>query len=300
MDVKQTSKILVNSMPKSGTFLLCKAVELVGFHSSAKRNLLKKIFSELGFGLPLSLNRGAVYKHFLRRIYGYFNEDKTTMIQIGATSPVSVPLKLAADWFKRVPQGSYIAGHLPWSADLDKILSGLGYKHILIIRDPRDVLVSFVNYVIKPEHLLSNDFRGLSKDEQFEFAIKGGYAKKRGTQLLGIGEAFNSIINWKQSANCLVVRFESLIGEKGGGSKKEQFETMKKICDYLEVSSDEKFISNLCESVFDPYSPTFRKGQIGAWKKELTSDWIKTFNRTHADLLEELEYDSEGGEIFSA
>ena len=298
MEAKQTFKILVNSMPKSGTFLLCKAIDLIGFNNIARRNLLQKIFSKLGVGLPSGFGHATVAKHWLRRIYGYFSyECKTSMIPIGVVSPVNVPAKLMAHWLKTIPIGHYIPGHIPWSLELDKILCQLGYRHILIIRDPRDVLVSFLHYVIKPEHGLSKDFKRLSKDEQLEFAITGGYAEIRCTQVLGIGQAFRSIMNWKQSANCLIVRFESLIGEKGGGLKKKQYETIKKICDYLEVSSDEKFISNLCESVFDSYSPTFRKGQIGAWKKELTSDWIKTFNRTHADLLEELQYDLEGDEI---
>jgi len=297
MEAKQTFRILVNSMPKSGTFLLCRAVDLLGFCDIADSNLFKRILTRLGFGLPSSLNHETADRHLVRRIYGYFNEDKTSMIQIGATSPVPVPLKLVANWFKKVPAGNYIAGHIPWSEDLDKILSGLGYKHILIIRDPRDVLVSFLHYVIKPEHELSKDFKELSRDEQLEFAIRGGYAKTRGTQVLGIGQAFRSIINWKQSGNCLFVRFEDLVGEKGGGSKKKQSEAIKKICDYLEVSSDEKSISSLCESLFNPNSPTFRKGQIGAWKKELTGDWIKTFNKTNADLLREFEYDIEGEEV---
>lgn len=134
---------------------------------------------------------------------------------------------------------------------------------MLIIWDPRELLVSFLHFVRKPRHFLSRDFQRMSDEEKVRTAINGGSAPISGIQVIGIFPAVLSILKWNQSVGTPLIRFEDLVGEQGGSSYEAQTLTVKRICDYLEVSSDKNSIAELCGSVFDTNSPTFRSGKIG-------------------------------------
>ena len=294
--MRHSVRILVNSMPKSGTSLLIKTVELLGFRNVPRTyGISQSILSKIGLSIPHILSYQTVSKHHMSHFYRLFNKiQKGAFIPIGVTTPVQIPSIIVSFWLRQIPRENYyVAGHIPFSRNLDTLLQQLGYKHILIIRDLRDVLVSFLHFILRlrPEHPLSADFQHLSEDERVKFAINGGYLPISKRQILGIGNAFRSVVDWKQSQNCLIVRFEDLIGEKGGGSSKMQYDTIKRTCNYLQIDLEEREIVRICKSVFDSTAPTFRRGQIGSWKSELKPEWIKIFNQSYSELLSELQYE---------
>lgn len=95
---------------------------------------------------------------------------------------------------------------------------------------------------MKPEHPLKDDFSRLSENERVIFAIKGGYTPVSKIHMRGIKDVFYSVINWRQSNNVLILRFEDLVGVKGGGSYSEQIKSLKEICNYLEINVEDKDI----------------------------------------------------------
>ena len=53
----QQSKILINSLPKSGTHLLTKAIEIFGYKEySTNRGYIKRILDSVGFTTPKYFN----------------------------------------------------------------------------------------------------------------------------------------------------------------------------------------------------------------------------------------------------
>jgi hypothetical protein len=292
MENKPALRVLVNSMPKSGTSLLIKTVHLLGYQNAdAKKGIFQKMLYGIGFKTPSTLNHQTVSRNRLFCIYRLCNKNnQISIIPIGVNKPIHVPSRIVALWLRQVPDRNFITGHIPWSSNLDRVLQQFNYKHVLIIRDPRDVLVSWLHYVLKPGHPVRCDFIHFSEDEMVEFAIKGGYLPLSKRNFIGIGDVFRSVLNWKQSANCLIVRFEDLIGEKGGGSKDDQYCTVQNICNFLEVNLSETELSTVCDNIFDTTVPTFRRGQVGSWKSELKPEWIKIFNQSNSELLNELRY----------
>ncbi len=292
MNSNQNSKVVINSMPKSGTHLLSNVVEILGYRNiSSHMGAIQKMAYKKGIGFP----RNLCYKHISKNVklrlcrrFGIISQNSS--IPVGVISPVQVPAEFAARWLSKIPPGYFIIGHIPYSQEFEKILVQLNFKHILIMRDPRDVLLSFLRYSLKPGHWLRTDLLNLSEDERIVFAMEGGYAPKSNTRIIGITDAFHSLMNWMRSQNFLMVRFEDLIGTKGHGTYEAQYRAIRAICDHLEIEHNEEVISNVCKQAFDVRSPTFRKGQIGAWRTEFTERQLEIFNKYGSGLLDKLQY----------
>ncbi len=282
-----SQRILINSMPKSGTHLLTQVVDLLGYRDhGAHETAWLRAKDRLGLGAPVVLAHLRVKRNWQRRMAALGNRGGPT-IPIDVTMPVQTPIALAQRWLHAIPPGQYLSGHVPWTEATAGLLRAEGLKHVIIVRDPRDVLVSFVHYVVRPEHILSRDFRDLSPDERVRLALEGGRGAASGVQITGLREGFASILAWQQEPSVLFVRFEALIGERGDGSSAEQRAAVQAICQHLELAHDDALIDQVCLRAFDTGAATFRRGKIGAWRDELTPEQIDLANASFAALLQD-------------
>lgn len=281
-------KIFVNSMPKSGTFLLIRTVDLFGYRNFAKDlSILKKGLSKFGLWVPASFS----YENINRNIRYEFSKLRSYQkyVLIGVTTPLKVPYSLCKSWLKKVPEGFFIAGHIPYTEDFDLVLQDLGFKHIIIMRDPRDVLISMAHYIAKPTHPLSKTLGKVSFNDRIQYLMNGGVVDNR--VILNFRDAFLSVLKWKASKNCILIRFEDLIGEKGGGSKNQAIIALKKIQEYLGLSLDDRQLEEIYNNIFDISSPTFRKGKIASWKEEFPPGLLQVFNEGMKAVISELGYE---------
>jgi hypothetical protein len=276
-------RLFINSMPKSGTHLLIKTIELLGYQNFLN-SLFKKVFSKLGVWVPSSL----IYESVNRNISFWLNrrENYETSVYIGIMSPVAVPYSLAKKWLQKVNHGFYIAGHVPYTEIFKDLLDDLNFKHILIIRDPRDVIVSMAHYMARPDYS-SKSFKRLSFEDRVKFLMNGGVLDNR--HFMGLKEAYKKALQWKES-DCLIVRFEDLVGLRGGGTEEVQKKSVYQIATYLGIL-EEGFIKNCCHNIYDPSSPTFRRGKIGAWMDEFPENLLEKFNTEMEEVLRALGYD---------
>ena len=102
-----------------------------------------------------------------------------------------------------------------------------------MIRDPRDIVVSQMFYVLKRKrHSHHQHFSSLNSDrEKLMTAIKG----EPSVNTTSIGERLEKYSGWLDSG-AFVVRFEDLIGYRGGGSEDKQRMVLKSIFDCFEKS----------------------------------------------------------------
>jgi len=93
----------------------------------------------------------------------------------------------------------------------------------------------------------------------------------------------------------LIVRFENLVGEEGGGSRKLQLEEIYKIASYIGVKLFRKEALYLADHLFGTdekqHGQTFRKGQIGSWKKQFSEPHKKRFKELYNAYLIEYGYE---------
>lgn len=282
------SRVFVNSMPKSGTFLLMKAVELLGYRNFTKDlSIFKKGLCKFGLWLPASFSYENINKNIRYRVSKLRSYHEYVLI--GVTTQLKVSSSLCKSWLETVPEGFFIAGHTPYTEDFEQILQKLGFKHLVIVRDPRDVLISMAHYIAKPSHPLSKTLEKLSFNDRIQFLMKGGAAGNR--SILNFRDAFLSVLKWKEREDCILIRFEDLIGEKGGGSKILALMALKKIQRYLGLYLDDGQLEKIYNNIFDISSPTFRKGKIASWKDEFPSELLQVFNEEMKAIISELGYE---------
>tara|TARA_B100000949_G_scaffold101669_1_gene90606 strand:+ start:609 stop:1448 length:840 start_codon:yes stop_codon:yes gene_type:complete len=169
---------------------------------------------------------------------------------------------------KGTKRGEYNLAHIQNNDEIIKAVDECGIKSLVMIRDPRQVIVSHYKYVtnIDTAHPSHPYFRDLENDELRKDAVINGVPD--------IVEPFDFVLKefdaWCDHKNTLIVRFEDLIGENGGGSKNDQIKTVKEIATHLEIELTEDEVEQIAGKVFTTKSPTFRSGKTGGWKKEFT------------------------------
>ncbi|HCU54213.1 MAG TPA: sulfotransferase, partial [Gammaproteobacteria bacterium] len=279
-------RVLVNSLPKSGTHLLTKAVSNLGYREyGQQRGYLDTLCVRLGRGTPWLLNyrqAQAGRKHPRR--------DETDSIRIGALTEYRVNPATLHHWLQRLETGSYIQGHMPFSPDLPPLLAQLDFRHLLIMRDPRAVLASLLHYIPNAHltdmgpHFLAADFADLSPAQQLALLLDGGHAPRARLEILPFATVFRSLAAWRADSTCLLVRFEDLVGIQGGGSAERQAQTLHRIAAHLGLETAP------AGEVYDREARTFRQGQVDGWRRSLDADAVHRIQTYCAPLCAELEY----------
>lgn len=262
--------MLINSLPKSGTHLLCKLVGEFGYS-----------YSGMNLSSTTIYGRNKLIKSLLRG--PFFGEPS---ISVGLDVDCSVRKRWILSGVNRVGERSYIGGHLPYSDAMHRIFLSSSIKMMHILRDPRDVLLSWAHYVPTQKwHYARKGLLGLDINQRVLKIIDGyesdGY----------VIESFSSILNqslgWISASGVKVIRFENLVGESGGGRKDKQLLTVMSIANYLQLVCDKPEI--IAKNLFGG-TKVFRKGQIGAWRHELRSETIDIMDRKIGHIVEKMGY----------
>lgn len=195
-----------------------------------------------------------------------------------------------------VNRGQFATGHFPHAAGLQELLDDLGYRTLLMIRDPRDVVVSAQYYVTTMAgHELHRRFaeRYADEDERLTATIAGFPADEYGRGQESIGERLSRFVPWLSTPGVLVVRFEDLIGASGGGSRATQEHTVAAVARHVgrELSPDQ--VAAVADRVWSDRSSTFRQGRAGGWRDHLTPEHISLFKEHAGRELIELGYESD-------
>lgn len=282
-------RLLLNSMPKSGTHLLTQVVDLLGYRDVGRTDGLRgKLADRCGLGAPVVLAHLRVQRNWQRRLAMLTAEGRAATLPLDVTTPVPTPVAVARGWLQAIAPGHYLSGHVPWTAETARLVREAGLKHLLIVRDPRDVLVSFLHFVVRPEHRLSRDFLPLQADERLHLALDGGVGPRSGQHIEGLAASFAAILAWRREPGVLLLRFEDLIGERGHGSIEAQRRAVQAICQALALDADAALVDRVCQQAFDVHAETFRRGKIGSWQDELTPDQLAVCEARFAPLLADL------------
>lgn len=264
-NTNSANPVLINSLPKSGTNMLAKMLQL--FSGSSNE------IEHFGFS---SLAK-----------FRNHRDDQSCSVIIGVDFPTRVPIDLLKDAFKSLQPQCFATAHLPYTPILAELLLSLGIKMLLILRDPRDVVVSHAKYVSSsPKHPLFTYYQTLNFDEQIMASIKGVESH---LTMPDINQRVRSLLQWSAQSFTYTTYFEKLVGPKGGGETKDQIDEIINISNHLGVYLSESQIENISGNIFGE-TATFRRGKIGAWQESFNEDHIKAFNLIAGDLLDDLGY----------
>jgi hypothetical protein len=265
-------RVMINSVPKSGTNLVLRLLTLLGFQES-----------DFWIGHYLIGGRFS----FVRRALRTRGPEK---VVIG----VDVPEEISRGWLKarldNVPDGSCIVAHCVYTEQMAKLLSQQRMRAVCIIRDPRDVAVSHMHYLKKQvQHPLHREYTKLPSDrERLLISIRGGKLGRKNLQPLD--QRYRRFLSWELDDNTVLVKFEDLVGSRGGGSAVAQRHTIEQIAAHLSLSVDQHRISTVQDNLFGSTN-TFRRGQVGSWRSELPDEHRRAVKSVAGDLLIELGYE---------
>ena len=271
--------IFVNSLPKSGTHLIARCLDLMGYQNKQKR-----------FIAADWIENNSLIKKSIKRL---LNDSLMARNSVRVGLDVSVCIsdsKLKKHLFCAANENvnNYILGHAPHSDLLLSLLEQSNIKTLFIIRDPRDVLVSWAHYIHKqPGHFAYAGHVGKSFEDRIRFILDGGYLPN-GTYIESYANILRATSGWLSATSVMAVRFEDLVGLDGGGDIVCQCETIKRIAAFIGVENISP--SNIASQIFGG-TKTFRAGKVGGWRNALSTELIDIVNDRIAHLLPVLGYE---------
>ncbi len=197
-------------------------------------------------------------------------------------------------WLALQPPGAVVTGHLVHEPRYVRLLRDADVAHVLIVRDPRDVAVSYAEYAARASHhYLHRHFAALKPEQRLLAALVGvpGEVPWDSVALRDIGAVFGQFLPWRDEPGTLVVRFEDLVGPAGGGALDTQRATVARLAAHVGAALSAEALEAAAARVFDPHSPTFRRGEQGAWREAFGPEHVAAFERVAGGLLTELGYD---------
>ena len=218
---------------------------------------------------------------------------KGPRVRIWGWPTAGLPQTLVREELARVEPGEFCHCHAPFSPELCAILADLDYRVVQTVRDPRDQVQSMADWFASehaPDNLRRRELGQLSYAERIRVAIAGGRLSN-GAGVSGVGKTYEDMLGWHGQPIVKVIRFEDLVGPKGGGNAGGQFETVSGCAGWLGRSLSDARVAALADELFG-FSVTFRRGKIGAWRDAFTPELIALF-KEHANwLLLRLRYET--------
>lgn len=268
----EQDKVICVSIPKAGTHLLIKCLTLLDVDGIEYNYDTEKEWTER---LKRPFSRISVQEYAERafsRLTYRINKNKTK-------------------------RRSFLV-HLPFSEKHRFFFDRFTVANFLMIRDPRDQLISLAATSLKDP---TNREVGL--EETLLDLLEG---KKRHTPwerrhgacdlmwTIGITEFYRAFLKWENEPNFCVIRFENLIGEQGGGTLEAQIDEIHKIATHLGFEPTEEQVQHTINHLYGE-TRTFKKGQSQAWRKYFTPRVIEAFKKVPGacELLIELGYEQD-------
>jgi hypothetical protein len=261
---------IVVSLPKSGTNLISRCVEALGYRA-------------IGAGIRRS------YAGIFTTVGGERSERAASNPRredVLADSAVLIRLGLDSDDGRTCV---FVHG-LPCRGSLTDSCLGRDGPVIFNYRDPRAVMVSLVHYLTQGAREAFTPLSGFmelarvlsrlpSSDRRLTFLMT--YAPNY------VGDAFRTNAWLLRHSDVLRLRYESLVGPAGGGSEAAQLASIDAIATSLGVRCDPAAIAR---SLYETTSRTFRTGTIDGWRHEFTAEIERQFRRLYSDILDAYGY----------
>lgn len=162
---------------------------------------------------------------------------------------------------------------------------------VLNYRDPRDALVSMINFL---EGRTPQGYGNFYEFDVFSaiLASKPTWEEKidyaiRDRSFIGRDELETSMWLLHHPAVCKV-SYEDLVGPRGGGSRERQVAAIERLLRHLGANEDPERVA---DRVYDTGSWSFYRGRSGAWRETFTERNVAHFRAEFGDVLAQYGYE---------
>lgn len=161
---------------------------------------------------------------------------------------------------------------------------------VLNYRDPRDTLVSMINFL---EGRTRAGYGNFYEYDVFSriLASKPTWSEKldyamRDPAFPGKRE-FETSLWLLHDPNVCKVRYEDLAGPEGGGSRERQVDALQRLLRHVDADRDPERVG---DTVYDRDSWSFYRGKSGAWREVFSDANQRRFHMQFGDVLEQYGY----------
>lgn len=252
-------KVFVNSLPKSGTNLVAKLTRLVNVQDSGKSIASSSVVGNYQFA-----------KSCMR--LDHFSGNN---IPVGLEFPVSLGYAWL-DRYLKIANNQYLSGHAAFSEQLVHLLQKNGIKQIQVFRHPAAVLVSWAKFIAEDKNSWHPSHAHMVKmnlDDRCRFMLTGGLLEGGKYYQSSFTEILSRTDGWLEST-ALVVRYEDIVGAKGGGNDDAQRLVIKNVMQHMGMHAAENELDRLQDQLYGG-THTFRSGQINSWQAEIGQDTLQ-------------------------
>lgn len=262
-------RVILLGPPKTGTHLLSDCLSLMP----------KMMFSGRHFALAEFFARG---------------EPQDVVFDLSKPPPALDEPRLRG-FLGRCPQGMLVTAHARFHPVLRDLVKELRFEQILLLRDPRDVVVSSMFFTKREPWLRQHKYyvETLKSDEERIMATIRGFKGDAadGYSRASIGEVFEGYMPWLDDPSTLVVRFEDLVGPRGGGTGEKQLDEIRRIGGFVGRPLSREQAQHIAGKMYSKGSLTYRKGAAGDWRNHFTEDHRRAFKDAAGDVLIKLGYE---------
>lgn len=251
----------VNTIPKSGTFLGEKLASLLGYEPAPGG------FSYFG-GDVADWVPPCGYEEVIQ-------PDGSLCASEGlvASGRWAGVLETRARFFKigdgvlhRMASPYMLFGHLLYAPSSAEAFAGSPCRMLLILRDPRGVAASYAAFAPR-KAWLRELYRGYPPEERIRLSFLGHPPDHpSGMGIPPLVRRYRNMLNWLESDAVLGVRFEDLVGPRGGGSAERQRDALRSIIRHLGLGEWSASRVDALGSELFGGTRTFHVGHITGWR----------------------------------
>ena len=254
--------LFANGIPKAGTHLLLNVLKQLPKFEDLERK-----------------------SHYL-----YLNQGKV---------PPATPNTLS-DTRKRLREclpGEIMKVHLAYEPSLANVLCEMEAKHLVMIRDPRAIVLSMADWwdaIDRPDLWAWRYYRSLpTREEQINFLITGWPKFPKGDFPSGVnfpnlGERMGQFSGWLSDHQTMVIRFEDIVDPE------KQEAQLRKIVAYLQPfkghQQQQALVDRLRQGLDTSKSKTFQHGLPDRWKRGLSAQNIALAQKHAGPQIETFGY----------
>lgn len=167
------------------------------------------------------------------------------------------------------------------------------YIAIIQVRDLRDVFISLIDW---KWDIIEKQLPNTTLSQKLMYAINDEL-EHRATY---INRHIDGLSKWLNGhSNVLIVKFEDLVGPKGGGSPQRQKDAVSRLAIALAIPLTQERVDDIVENLWGvenvyPYlAATFNQGKIERWKEYFNEEHKKIFKEKYGNLLIQLGYEKD-------
>lgn len=189
--------------------------------------------------------------------------------------------------YAQVGAGDVVHGHDTLTPELAELLKANGIKTILMVRDPRDQVVSRMFHLRRETtNKVHKKFQEMSDEEAIMACIEGGSGVRSSLDLVALTESWMG--QWDEM---VCIKYEELIAHP--------VEELCKVLRYLEIPAEESFIQRIVHrnrferlAIGKKFWKTWRvAGQEDSnshFRKGIVGDWTNYFTPEHKQRFKEV------------